>query len=101
MVRLYGSEVPNLLGEQPQPVANSVFAEEIRWSLANESIVHLEDLLYRRLRVAWFDPTEVEPVLLAGAEIMGEHFHWSEAARQQEIDATRTRLAQDLGFVSR
>lgn len=101
LVRLYGSEVPNLLGEQPQPVANSVFAEEIRWSLANESIVHLEDLLYRRLRVAWFDPTEVEPVLLAGAEIMGEHFHWSEAARQQEIDATRTRLAQDLGFVSR
>lgn len=101
LVRLYGSEVPIVLGDRPEPVANSVFAEEIRWSLANESLVHLEDLLYRRLRVAWFDPTEVEPVLLAGADIMAEHLHWSEAVRDQEIDATRIRLRQDLGFVSR
>ncbi len=101
LVRLYGSEVPIVLGERPEPVANSVFAEEIRWSLANESLVHLEDLLYRRLRVAWFDPTEVEAVLLAGADLMAEHLHWSEASREKEIAATRTRLAQDLGFVSR
>ena len=101
LVRLYGSEVPNVLGEHPEPVANSVFAEEIRWSLVNEGLVHLEDLLYRRLRVAWFDPTEVEAVLLAGADIMSEHLHWSEATRDAEIDATRTRLSQDLGFVSR
>jgi len=40
-------------------------------------------------------------VLLAGADIMAEHLHWSEAVRDQEIEATRVRLRQDLGFVSR
>jgi len=95
LARLYGSEATRVLGERPTPIAASVYAEEVRWAVREESAVHLEDLLYRRLRVPWFLPEQVDEVLEQGGELMAALLGWSPEVLAEERRAARTRLALD------
>jgi glycerol-3-phosphate dehydrogenase len=82
LVRLYGSELFDVLGEQPRALSPSVFAEEVAWAVEVEGARGLEDVVYRRLRAAWFLPAE-----LRGADSRGRHG----AGRTAGLGRTQTR----------
>jgi glycerol-3-phosphate dehydrogenase len=87
-----------VLGDRPRPVSASVFAEEVHWALKVEGACTLEDVIYRRLRAAWFLPDEVDDVLEAAAETLAEHFRWDDATCRAQVAAVRHRLAEELAF---
>jgi glycerol-3-phosphate dehydrogenase len=70
----------------------------VRWALAEETPQLLEDLIYRRLRAAWFAPGERDRLLAPAAALMGEALGWSQERQGAEIDRVRARLAQELAF---
>lgn len=98
LVRLYGSEVARVLGEQPSPISPSIFAEEVDWAVGVEGARTLEDVVYRRLRAAWFLPDEVEALVEHAGVMLRRHLGWQEAEMQVQADAVRRRLADELGF---
>lgn len=100
LVRLYGNEVTVMLGESPEPISASMFAEEVRWAIQIEGARSLEDVVYRRLRLAWFLPAEAEPALPAIADIAAELLGWSEVERLRQLAHCRARLASDLAFAA-
>ncbi|MEZ5559568.1 MAG: glycerol-3-phosphate dehydrogenase/oxidase [Pseudomonadales bacterium] len=100
LVRLYGSEVNDVLGDQPRPLAPSVFAEEVDWAVLEEGAESLEDLLYRRLRVVWFLPAQLEALIEPCAERMARLCGWDDARRVREIGELRAQLRHDQAFRS-
>lgn len=98
LVRLYGSEVFSVLGSNPSPVSESVFAEEIAWAVNVEGAETLEDVVYRRLRAAWFLPMEVEGLMPRCASLMGSALGWTEGRVAEEIQRVRSRLSEELRF---
>jgi glycerol-3-phosphate dehydrogenase len=98
LVRLYGSELFDVLGGQPRALSPSVFAEEVAWAVEVEGARGLEDVVYRRLRAAWFLPAEL-PVLIPGvAAELAERLGWDERKRDAETARIRARLADELAF---
>ncbi|MEM1229741.1 MAG: glycerol-3-phosphate dehydrogenase/oxidase [Pseudomonadota bacterium] len=100
LVRIYGSEVFDVLGSTPQPLSASLFREEIDWGVHAEGARTLEDLVYRRLRAAWFAPAELIDALPEMAAHMAQLMGWDDARRDAQIAATRARLEDDLSFQS-
>lgn len=98
LVRLYGAEVVAVLGERPTPLSPSVFAEEVVWAIEVEGAWTLEDVVYRRLRAAWFLPDEVEEVIGAAARLLGERRGWSAEQLDAQAAAVRRRLRDELLF---
>ncbi len=98
LVRLYGSEVFAVLGEQPRPLSDSVFAEEVDWAVRVEGAETLEDLIYRRLRAAWFLPREVGGLLQPCAALMAKLLGWSDSRRADEVERVRALMADELAF---
>jgi glycerol-3-phosphate dehydrogenase len=98
LVRLYGSETFAVLGERPEPMSASVFREEVRWAMEVEGARTLEDVLYRRLRVAWYQPDERAELVERVAEVMAGLQGWEPARRAAEVAAAREQLAQELVF---
>lgn len=98
LVRLYGSEVFAVLGEHPRPLSDSVFAEEVDWAVRVEGAETLEDMIYRRLRAAWFLPREVEGLLQPCAALMAKLLGWSDSRRADEVGRVRGLMADELAF---
>lgn len=98
LVRLYGSEVGRVLGERPTPLSPSVFAEEVRWAVDAEGAWTLEDVIYRRLRAAWFLPGEVEQVVDGAAAQLAERLGWSVEETTAQTLAVKRRLGEELAF---
>ncbi|MFU8814707.1 MAG: FAD-dependent oxidoreductase [Pseudomonadales bacterium] len=98
LVGLYGSEVYGVLGERPTPLSASTFAEEVAWGVEVEGARTLEDLIYRRLRAAWFLPEEQDEVLTGAAALLAVRDGWDVARRESEVARVRERLADELGF---
>lgn len=98
LARLYGSEVFDVLGSAPTPLSASLFAEEVTWGVAIEGAITLEDMVYRRLRAAWFAATELEEALPAIAEHMAAALGWSDAEQSEQLQLCRARLREDLTF---
>jgi glycerol-3-phosphate dehydrogenase len=99
LVRLYGTEVEQMLGTAPTPVTPTVFMEEIDWAVATDGARELEDLIYRRLRTAWYEPGELVELLPAATERMAELLGWDVSRQQQQRIKTEERLAADLSAV--
>jgi glycerol-3-phosphate dehydrogenase len=99
-VRLYGTEASEIVGTGFHPIVDGedLAVEEVDWAISTEGAVTLEDVLYRRTRVALYNPAlrerAVEPVAHRMADIMG----WDAAHREREVADVRLRLAQDLAF---
>lgn len=99
LARLYGTEARAVLarGHAPlYPGARAVVGE-VRWAVEYEGAATLEDVFYRRMRLALFDlePAKViEPLANAMAEVMG----WDSPTRAAQIEQVRARLAADLAF---
>lgn len=98
LVRLYGSEAEQVLGAAPQPLTTSTFAGELDWAVTVEGASTLEDVVYRRLRAAWFLPDEVETLLQPAAARLAVRFGWSEIETAGQLARVRERLAGELAF---
>jgi glycerol-3-phosphate dehydrogenase len=98
VTRLYGSETFAVLGERPVPLSASLFREEVRWAVEVEGAATLEDAIYRRLRVAWYQPAERAELLEPVALIMGGLLGWDAARVAAELASTRARLDAERSF---
>ncbi len=98
LVRLYGSEVDEVLGSRPTALSASVFAEEVDWAVEVEGARTVEDVVYRRLRAAWFLPREVDAVVDGAAQRMAARLGWNDRQAADQAAAVRRRLSGELGF---
>ncbi len=100
LARLYGSEAHDVagLGAAPLVADTPALAGEIDWAVLNEGAARVEDVVYRRMRVALYEPETarriVEPVAARMAELLG----WNAQRTGEEAEQTRRRLAADLSF---
>jgi glycerol-3-phosphate dehydrogenase len=103
LVRLHGSESRDVvaLGDEPLVPGAPVLAGEVDFAVRHEGAVHVEDVIYRRIRSALYVPEArdrgVEPVAARMAALLG----WDGARSRREIDAVHARLSADLGFLGR
>ena len=99
LARLYGEDSSAVLAQGAAPLAGGAVLEgEVRWALAEETPQRLEDLIYRRLRAAWFAPEERDALLAPAAALMGQALGWSPERQAQEVAQTKARIAQELAF---
>lgn len=98
LARLYGSEAVAVLGDDPRPLSPSVFAEEVMWAIRVEGARTLEDVIYRRLRTAWFLPGETRSLVPATADLLAAELGLAHAdIASQSVDIQR-RLDDELVF---
>jgi glycerol-3-phosphate dehydrogenase len=102
LVRLYGTEAREVarLGTAPLVPGAPVLASEVEWAVRALGAVTLEDLLYRRLRTAWYVPEAREAAVEPAAERMAMLLGWSAERRRAEVERVRTRLASELAFLA-
>ena len=100
LVRLYGTEAAAVVGLGATPLlpGSKVLSGEVDWAVGEEAAASLEDLIYRRTRVALYDPLARETLLAPAAARMAALLGWDAARREREIADTRGRLERDLGF---
>jgi glycerol-3-phosphate dehydrogenase len=100
LVRLYGAEARAVAALGPEPLAPGVpvLAGEVEFGVAREGACRLEDVHYRRTRVALYEPAAREAALAPAAARMAALLGWSDARRAEELARTRERLALDLDF---
>jgi glycerol-3-phosphate dehydrogenase len=100
LVRLYGSEAGEVvrLGAESLAPDAPVIAGEVDWAVSHEAAASVEDVLYRRTRVALFEAEArnavVEPIARRMAGLLG----WSAEKTSAELANARARLAADLDF---
>ncbi|MDH5265815.1 MAG: glycerol-3-phosphate dehydrogenase, partial [Betaproteobacteria bacterium] len=73
-------------------------ASEVEWGVRALGAVTLEDLLYRRLRTAWYVPSARAAAVLPAAERMAALLGWNAERREAEVSRVRARLASELDF---
>ena len=100
LARLYGNEAADVLALGPRVLAPSapVFEGEVSWAVRSEGAATLEDVLYRRTRVALYEPDCREALVEPIARQMAGLLDWSEPRVEKEIERARARLAADLEF---
>jgi glycerol-3-phosphate dehydrogenase len=100
LVRLYGTEAREVtrLGMTPLVAGTAVLASEVEWGVRALGAVTLEDLLYRRLRTAWYVPSARAAAVLPAAERMAVLLGWNAERREAEVSRVRARLASELDF---
>ncbi len=101
MVRLYGTEARAVAQRDPSALApgSDAVAGEVDWAVDVEGAATVEDVLYRRTRVALYDPAGREAAVQPIAARMAERLGWSAARRRDEEERVRARLAEDLSFL--
>ena len=88
-----------MLAQGAAPLAEGVaLTGEVRWALAEETPQRLEDLIYRRLRAAWFSPQKSGIAFWPPRQRTGEALGWSPERKSAEIERVRARLAHELAF---
>ncbi len=99
LARLYGSEADAVLalGAQALAVGVDACAGEVDWAVREEGAATVEDVLFRRTRIALYDPGGRAAVAAIGAR-MGALLGWNDARRAEEVARTEARLAADLAF---
>ena len=70
---------------------------EIDWAVHSEAAHHVEDVVYRRARVALYD-VHPRSVVEAVADRMQALLGWDVRRRDEELSVVRNRLASDLAF---
>ncbi len=95
--RLYGSEAFSVLARGADSVVTDgqLLTGELHWAIEEEGAMSLEDVIYRRTRLAYYYPKEAEICLEAVAIRLGEILGWSAAAVNREIADVRERFRYD------
>jgi glycerol-3-phosphate dehydrogenase len=99
LARLYGAEADAVLalGAEPLAPAATVHAGEVDWAVREEAAARVEDVVFRRTRMALYDPAAPAAVAAIGAR-MAALLDWSDARRADEVARAEARLAADLAF---
>jgi glycerol-3-phosphate dehydrogenase len=100
LAALYGAESGDVLalGAEPLAPGTPTVRGEVDWAVCHEGAVHLEDVLYRRMRTALYEPGARESLVAPLAARMQGLLGWSDARSSEEQRATRARLEADLHF---
>ncbi len=100
LVRLHGSEAVDVVRAGAEPLAPGLdlIGGEIDRAVFHEGALHLEDVVYRRTRAAWFEPGTREHALVPAAARMSALLGWDAARRSAEIAHTAARLDAELAF---
>jgi glycerol-3-phosphate dehydrogenase len=99
LARLYGTEAERVLALGRESLAGTnVVAGEVDWAVRNEAAATVEDVVYRRTRVALFEPDARNQVAAPIAERMAALLGWSAEKKAEEIARANARLAADLDF---
>jgi glycerol-3-phosphate dehydrogenase len=100
LARLYGCEAPAVarLGVTPVAEQAPVLQGEIDWSVMKEGAARLEDVVYRRTRVALYDPEAGPRIVEPAARRMADLLGWNPQRISDEVERTRGRMAADLSF---
>jgi len=87
LVRLYGAEAEQVLalGADSLVAAGSVLSGEVAWALQKEGAQNLEDVIYRRTRVALYQPEEAAAILPRLTDMMAAELGWAEDKKTREI----------------
>ncbi len=102
----YGSDAPALIaasgpGElEPIPGTTAVWAE-LRWSARAEAVVHLDDLLLRRVRLGLLLPRGGADLLPRIRQIVQPELGWDDARWEAEEAAYRGLIATAYGLPDR
>ncbi len=91
----YGAEAPALLeaahpGELEKIPGTVVYWAELRWAARSEGVVHLDDLMLRRVRLGLLLPRGGEAILPAVRAICQPELGWSDAKWEAEESAYLT-----------
>ncbi len=96
LVSLYGTESEQILALGANRVADSdVVAGEVDWAIEYEGALSLEDILYRRLRVAYYLPADVDRLAEPVSHLAARRLDWTEQERVAQLSAFRERLTED------
>jgi glycerol-3-phosphate dehydrogenase len=100
MRRLYGSEAGAVtaLGAEPLVEGEPVLAGEVDWAVDVEAATTLEDVVYRRTRLAWYVPARRDELCAAVAERMAAQLDWTPDERAAQEAGVRERFADELAF---
>ncbi len=100
--RLYGSEAEEVRARGPERlVADApVVAGEVDWAVRVEAATTLVDVLYRRLRVAWYLPQHRWELSRAIAELMAPLVGWSPEELDAELASVHSHFNDELAFMS-
>ena len=100
LARLYGAEAERVLelGAEPLAPGAPVAAGEVDWAVRHEAAATVEDVLYRRTRVALFEPEARSSIAEPLAQRMAVLCGWSAEKTAAELARARARLAADLDF---
>lgn len=101
LLPLYGAEAARLAAKgRPLHGQSPILDIEVDWAIHVEGTQTLEDLVYRRLRIPWFEVgascTQTWSILAAR---MGTLLGWSPQRRQREIDRVVARQQAELSFL--
>ncbi|MDE0067658.1 MAG: glycerol-3-phosphate dehydrogenase/oxidase [Acidimicrobiaceae bacterium] len=100
--RLYGSEAEEIRSLDPGRLVDDapVVGGEIDWAVRVEAAITLVDVVYRRLRVAWFVPQHRWELATAIAERMAVQVGWSDERLSAELASVRCHFDDELAFAS-
>ncbi|MFL7893269.1 MAG: glycerol-3-phosphate dehydrogenase/oxidase [Anaerolineales bacterium] len=103
MIGRYGNELIPMVNEvdenEFQPIESSInLWAEIRWAARTEGIIHLEDLLLRRVRLANLLPRGGFEVLDRIKKIVIEELNWEDWRWVEEINRYRSLLGKSYSL---
>lgn len=97
---MVGDEVAELIRRSPSlgvtlPDSGGYLAAEIVHAASTEAVLHLDDVLTRRTRIALETPDRGAAVAPEVARLVGEVLGWDERRRADEVAGYRSRLAAE------
>lgn len=97
LVSLYGCESRDILafGDDEIIAGGKLVEGEVHWAITREGAQSLEDILYRRTRAAYYEPTRIEALLEPVAKLAAKTLKWSPEQQRQQIEAMRARMKAD------
>jgi glycerol-3-phosphate dehydrogenase len=101
LARLYGAEASAILALSSEPLPGAgpdgAVMGEVDWAVRYEGALTLEDVVYRRTRLAIYGATTPD-LLDAVAARMAALLGWTPDHTESQIGAVAARLASDLAF---
>jgi len=100
--RLYGSEAEEIRSLDSVRLVDDapVLRGEVDWAVRVEAATTLLDVVYRRLRVAWFAPRHRWELATAIAERMAVLVGWPDERLSAELAGVRCHFDDELAFMS-
>jgi len=100
LASLYGTEAAAVAQRSTTPLVSGglVLAGELDFALEVDGAATLEDILYRRTRVALYAPEECDALVDPLSHKVAERLGWSEEERAAQCKAVQEQRAHDLAF---